>query len=92
MGTAELAAGQPNEAAERLAAAATTAEHLDSRVSIVPMRRHALVLADRIAEAVEPRQRRRRALNQDTETRADLLEAAAVGAGQLDFHPESALE
>lgn len=90
LGTAELAAGQPNEAAERLAAAATTAEDLDSRVSIVLMRRHALVLADRIAEAVSVVDEVRS--EPDTETRADLLEAAAVGAGQLDFDVVPALE
>ena len=51
LGTAELAAGQPNAVAEWLAAAAAEAHDFDSRLSIVLMRRHALVLADRLAEA-----------------------------------------
>ena len=83
LGTAELAAGQPNEAAERLAAAAALAEDFDSRVSIILMRRHALVLADRIAEAVSIVDDQR--AEPAAETYADLLEAAAIGAGQLDF-------
>jgi hypothetical protein len=83
LGTAELAAGQPNEAAERLAAAAAMAEDFDSRVSIVLMRRHALVLADRIAEAVSIVDDQR--AEPAAKTYADLLEAAAIGAGQLDF-------
>jgi hypothetical protein len=83
LGTAELAAGQPNEAAERLAAAAALAEDFDSRVSIVLMRRHALVLADRIAEAVSIVDDQR--AEPAAEPYADLLEAAAIGAGQLDF-------
>ena len=52
LGAAELAAGQPDAAAERLAAAAREAADLDAQVSIGLMRRNALVLADRIAEAV----------------------------------------
>jgi DNA-binding CsgD family transcriptional regulator len=83
LGTAELAAGQPNEAAERLAASAALAEDFDSRVSIVLMRRHALVLADRIAEAVSIVDDQR--AEPAAKTYADLLEAAAIGAGQLDF-------
>ncbi len=83
LGAAELAAGQPDAAAARLEAAAAEAEALDTRVSIVLMRRHALLLADRIAEAVsvvdEVRER------SGAPGPADLLEAAAVGAGHLDM-------
>ena len=90
LGTAELAAGQPNAAAERLAAAAAEANDFDSRLSIVLMRRHALVLADRIAEAVSVVD----AIGSSPDGRgyADLLEAAAIGAGQLDFAVAPTLE
>jgi DNA-binding CsgD family transcriptional regulator len=90
LGTAELAAGQPNAAAERLAAAAAEANDFDSRLSIVLMRRHALVLADRIAEAVSVVD----AVGASPDGRgyADLLEAAAIGAGQLDFAVAPTLE
>ena len=83
LGASELAAGQPNAAAERLAAAAEHRTDLASRVSIVLMRRHALVLADRIAEVVPVVDLV--ASDADTATTRDLLEGAALGAGQLDF-------
>jgi DNA-binding CsgD family transcriptional regulator len=83
LGASELAAGQPDAAAERLAAAAEHATDLASRVSIVLMRRHALVLADRIAEVVPVVDQV--ADDADTATTRDLLEGAALGAGQLDF-------
>ena len=90
LGTAELAAGQPSVAADRLAAAAAEARDFDSRLSIVLMRRHALVLADRIAEAVSVVDDLRAEPN--AHAQADLLESAAVGAGQLDFRVVPALE
>jgi DNA-binding CsgD family transcriptional regulator len=83
LGAAELAAGQPDAAVERLAAAAREAADLDAQVSIGLMRRHALVLADRIAEAVSALDGVRE-LSDDPDL-SDLLEAAAVGAGQVDF-------
>jgi DNA-binding CsgD family transcriptional regulator len=83
LGAAELAAGQPDAAAERLAVAAREAADLDAQVSIGLMRRHALVLADRIAEAVSALDELRK-LSDDPEL-IELLEAAAVGAGQVDF-------
>ena len=83
LGTAELAAGKPGAAAERLAAAAAETTDLKSQISIVLMRRHALVLADRIAEAVPIVDQV--ANDADTAATRDLLEGAAVGAGQLDF-------
>jgi DNA-binding CsgD family transcriptional regulator len=83
LGASELAAGQPDAAAERLAAAAKHATDLASRVSIALMRRHALVLADRIAEVVPVVDQV--ADDADTATTRDLLEGAALGAGQLDF-------
>jgi DNA-binding CsgD family transcriptional regulator len=83
LGAAELAAGQPDAAAARLAAAAREAADLDARVSIGLMRRHALVLADRIAEAVSVLDELRD-LSDDPDL-IDLLEAGAVGAGQVDF-------
>ena len=90
LGTAELAAGQPIAAAERLAAAAAEANDFDSRLSIVLMRRHALVLADRIAEAVSLVDAV--GVSPDGRGYADLLEAAAIGAGQLDFAVAPTLE
>jgi DNA-binding CsgD family transcriptional regulator len=83
LGAAELAAGRPDAAADRLAQAALEADNLDGRVSIVLMRRHALVLADRIGEAVAVVDQ----VGQEvTDSRlADLMEAGAIGAGQLDF-------
>jgi tetratricopeptide (TPR) repeat protein len=83
LGAAELAAGQPDAAAERLAAAAREADDLDAQVSIGLMRRHALVLADRIAEAVCALDELRE-LSKDPDL-IPLLEAGAVGAAQLDF-------
>jgi DNA-binding CsgD family transcriptional regulator len=83
LGTAELAAGQPDAAAERLAAAAREAPDVDAQVSIGLMRRHSLVLADRIAEAVSTLDEVRE-LSED-DGLVDLLDAGAVGAGQLDF-------
>lgn len=83
LGAAELAAGQPNAAAERLAAAARETADLDAQVSIGLMRRHALVIADRIAEAMSVLDEVRQ-LSGDPD-QLDLLEAGAVGAGQLDF-------
>jgi DNA-binding CsgD family transcriptional regulator len=83
LGAAELAAGQPETAAERLAAAALEAEDLDASISIVLMRRDALVLADRIAEAVSVVDAVRGQAG--ASQLSDLLEAAAVGAGHLDF-------
>jgi DNA-binding CsgD family transcriptional regulator len=83
LGAAELAAGQPNAAAERLAAAARETTDLDTRVSIGLMRRHALVIADRIAEAVSVLDDVREVSDQPDQI--ELLEAGAVGAGQLDF-------
>ncbi len=83
LGAAELAAGQPDAAAERLAAAALKADDLEAQVSIVLMRRHALVLADRIGEAVSVVDEVR---DQVGDPRLlDLFQAAAVGAGHLDF-------
>jgi DNA-binding CsgD family transcriptional regulator len=83
LGAAELAAGQPDAAAERLEAAGVEAEDLASRVGIVLMRRHALVLADRIGEAVAVVDE----VRQDCGATGpmDLLDAAAIGAAQLDF-------
>jgi DNA-binding CsgD family transcriptional regulator len=83
LGAAELAAGQPNAAAERLAAAAREAANLDAQVSIGLMRRHALVIADRIADAVSVLDEVRQLSEKPDQI--DLLEAGAVGAGQLDF-------
>jgi DNA-binding CsgD family transcriptional regulator len=83
LGAAELAAGEPDAAAERLAAAARETADLDAQVSIGLMRRHALVLADRIAEAVSALDELRE-LSEDPDL-IDLLEAGAVGAGQVDF-------
>jgi DNA-binding CsgD family transcriptional regulator len=83
LGTAELAAGQPDAAAERLAAAALEPGDLARQVSIVLMRRHALVLADRIAEAVAVVDELR--VQCGDSRLLDLLDAAALGAGQLDF-------
>jgi DNA-binding CsgD family transcriptional regulator len=83
LGAAELAAGEPDAAAERLAEAARGAADLDAQVSIGLMRRHALVLADRIAEAVSALDEVRE-LSGDPGL-SDLLEAGAVGAGQVDF-------
>jgi len=83
LGAAELAAGQPNAAAERLAAAARETENLDVQASIGLMRRHALVIADRIPDAVSVLDEIRQ-LSEDPD-QVDLLEAGAVGAGQLDF-------
>lgn len=79
LGAAELAAGQPDAAAERLAAAALEESDESARIDIVLRRRHALVLADRIGEAlaVVDAERDRSA--------SELLDAAALGAGQLDF-------
>lgn len=68
---------------KRLAAAAGEATDMASRVSIALMRRHALVLADRIAEVVPVVDQV--ADDADTATTRDLLEGAALGAGQLDF-------
>jgi DNA-binding CsgD family transcriptional regulator len=82
LGAAELAAGDPDGAASRLAAAQEQADDAESKVSIVLMRRHALVLADRIAEAV--RVVDEVAAGEGT-GHSDLLEAAALGAGHLDF-------
>jgi len=83
LGAAELAAGQPDAAAERLAAAAREAADIDAQVSIGLMRRHALVIADRIGEAVSVLDEvRELSENRD---QIHLLEAGAVGAGQLDF-------
>ena len=83
LGAAELSAGEPDAAAERLAEAAREAADLDAQVSIGLMRRHALVLADRIAEAVSALDEVRN-LSEDPDL-IDLLEAGAVGAAQLDF-------
>jgi DNA-binding CsgD family transcriptional regulator/tetratricopeptide (TPR) repeat protein len=82
LGAAELAAGQPETAAERLEAAALEADDLDASISIALMRRNALLLADRIAEAVTVVDEVR---SQAGASQSDLLEAAAVGAGYLDF-------
>jgi DNA-binding CsgD family transcriptional regulator len=78
LGAAELAAGEPDAAAERLAEAAARAPDRESQLSIVLMRRHALVLADRIGEAVA-------VVDQASAGDRDLLEAAAIGAGHLDL-------
>lgn len=83
LGAAELAAGQPDAAAQRLAAAADAAVDLDARISIGLMRRHALVLADRIEQAVSTLDEV--LVSIDDPALIDLLEAGAVGAGQLDF-------
>jgi DNA-binding CsgD family transcriptional regulator/tetratricopeptide (TPR) repeat protein len=83
LGAAELAGGQPDAAAERLAAAAREAPDLDAQVRIGLMRRHSLVLADRIAEAVSVLDELRE-LSDDPDL-IDLLEAGALGAGQVDF-------
>jgi DNA-binding CsgD family transcriptional regulator len=83
LGAAELAAGQPNAAADRLAAAAREAVDADARVSIGLMRRHALVIADRIVEAVSVLDELQE-LSEEPD-QIELLEAGAVGAGQLDF-------
>ena len=79
LGAAELSAGQPDAAAERLAAAAAEENDGKARLGVVLMRRHALVLADRIEEAlaVVDTERERSA--------SELLPAAALGAGHLDF-------
>lgn len=90
LGTAELAAGQPNAAADRLEAAGMKAEDLASRVGIVLMRRHALVLADRIGEAVAVVDEVRQDCGPTGPV--DLLEAAAIGAAQLDFNVVRAVE
>jgi DNA-binding CsgD family transcriptional regulator len=83
LGAAELAAGQPETAAERLEAAALEADDLDASISVALMRRNALLLADRIAEAVSVVDRVRGQAG--ASQFSDLLEAAAVGAGYLDF-------
>ena len=54
------------------------------------MRRHALVLGDRIAEAVAVVDEM--ASRCDDPAVADLLEAGAVGAGHLDFHVVRGME
>jgi DNA-binding CsgD family transcriptional regulator len=83
LGAAELAAGRPDAAAAALAAAWARTDDQATGLSIVLLRRHALVLADRIDEAV--------AVVDEAATRwadpgiADLLEAGALGAGHLDF-------
>ncbi len=90
LGAAELAAGRPDAAATALAAAWAQADDRAAGLSIVLMRRHALVLADRIADAV--------AVVDDAASRwadptiADLLEAGALGAGHLDCRVVRRLE
>jgi DNA-binding CsgD family transcriptional regulator len=83
LGKAELASGQPDAAAERLASAAADADDLDTRIGIVLMRRHALVLADRIPEAVAVVDEVRGDVRDPG--LGDLLEAGGIGAGLLDF-------
>jgi DNA-binding CsgD family transcriptional regulator len=85
LGAAELAAGRPDAAATELASAAAEAEAWNdaSSIDIVLMRRHALVLADRIPEAVAVVDEV--ASRCDDPALADLLEAGSVGAGHLDF-------
>src|SRR5262249_39768362 len=90
LGASELAAGQPDAAAERLAAAADQATDLESRSSIVPMRRAARVLADRIAEVVPVVDQV--ANDADTVATRDLLEGAVLGAGHLDFEVVRSLQ
>jgi ATP/maltotriose-dependent transcriptional regulator MalT len=82
LGAAELAAGDPNGAAARLATAQELADDAAARISIVLMRRHALVLADRIAEAVAVVDELGTGEGGD---HRDLLAAAALGAAHLDF-------
>jgi DNA-binding CsgD family transcriptional regulator len=83
LGAAELAAGRPDAAATALASAAGRAVDDAARIDIVLMRRHALVLADRIDEAVAVVDEVASA--SDEPALADLLEAGSVGAGHLDF-------
>jgi DNA-binding CsgD family transcriptional regulator len=83
LGAAELAAGRPDAATTALATAAIEAGDPSAEISVVLMRRHALVLADRIPEAV--------GVVDEVAARchdpwlADLLEAGSVGAAHLDF-------
>jgi DNA-binding CsgD family transcriptional regulator len=90
LGVAELASGDPGAAADRLEAASAGAADLDRRIDIVLMRRHALVLADRIGEAVGVADEVQAQVSEPP-TR-DLLEAAAIGAGLLDFAVVRAIE
>jgi DNA-binding CsgD family transcriptional regulator/tetratricopeptide (TPR) repeat protein len=84
LGAAELAGGQPDAAADRLAKAATLVpvDDIDAQVGIVLMRRHALVLADRISEALTVVDGV--AASREGPELSDLLVAAALGAGHLD--------
>lgn len=90
LGAAELAAGRPDAAATALASAAAGAVDDEARIEIVLMRRHALVLADRIAEAVAVVDAV--ASGSDEPALADLLEAGSVGAGHLDLTVVRSLE
>ena len=90
LGAAELAAGRPDEAATALAHAAVRTTDEAAQISVVLMRRHALVLGDRIAEAVAVVDEH--ASRCDDPAVADLLEAGAVGAGHLDFHVVRGME
>lgn len=83
LGAAELAAGRPDAAATALAHAATRAADRAAEISVVLMRRHALVLGDRIADAVAVVDEM--AGRCEDPALADLLEGGAVGAGHLDF-------
>ncbi|MGH2358042.1 MAG: ATP-binding protein, partial [Candidatus Limnocylindria bacterium] len=83
LGSAELAAGRPDAAATALATAWAGCDDRVAGLSIVLMRRHALVLADRIAEAVAVVDDAARRWGDPTI--ADLLEAGALGAAHLDF-------
>lgn len=83
LGAAELAAGQPDAAAAALAEAGARAADRATETSVVLMRRHALVLGDRVADAVAVVDQLAGPGNEPTV--ADLLEAGAVGAGHLDF-------
>jgi DNA-binding CsgD family transcriptional regulator len=90
LGAAELAAGRPDAAATALASAAAGAVDDAVRIEIVLMRRHALVLADRIGEAVDVVDEV--ASGSDEPALADLLEAGSVGAGHLDLRVVRGME
>jgi DNA-binding CsgD family transcriptional regulator len=83
LGAAELAAGRPDAAAAALATAWSEAADPVEGLSIVLMRRHALVLGDRIAEAVAVVDEA--ASRWDDPAIAELLEAGALGAAHLDL-------
>lgn len=90
LGAAELAAGRPDAAATALATASAGTTGTAARIDVVLMRRHALVLADRVGEAVAVVDEV--AIECDEPALADLLEAGSVGAGHLDFRVVRSME